>query len=763
MTANRVGRVVAGLAAAWLAWVVLNAVLPHGAPVGIVLSGVVFGAINSLVAVSIVLVYRANRVINFAAAEFGSVAAVIAIELHIKVHVNYFLAILAGLALSAVLGALTELVILRRFAKAPRMIVAVATIGLAQVLDGVSVVIPTEWNHSGNSGTFTTPWNVHFMMFPVLFNGNYIVAIVVVPVVLIALAWFLRSTSYGVAIRASADNGDRARLMGIPVARLSTVVWTITGVLSALAVLLRVPILGFASFASVSGGGVNLLLETLTAAVLAGMTSLPVALVAAIGLGVADQLSAWTFQNSTYVDVMLLGVILVALLIRRERFSRATETGIVSWQAVRPVRAVPAELARLREVRIGTSATRIGVLALAVGLPLFVTPARAQLATLVIIYAIIAASLVVLTGWAGHISLGQVAFMGFGGAVTGTLFAGHGWDMFLALIAGSAVAGMLAILIGIPALRISGPYLAVVTLAFAVSSANYFLVPRYFSWLDPSETINRAPLFGRVAITSDREMYYVCLVALVVVLVGVRTLRSSHAGRAIIASKENRLATESIGLSTARLQIAAFGVSGAIAGLAGGLFVIQQQAFNFGAFDAESGLIFFTMVVIGGLGSIPGAVLGAVYVYGALYLLKPGYQLLATGAGLLVLLMFFPGGLGELVYRARDYLLRLIAARRGILVPSLVADRRVEPEREDAVSVIEAGIAGIGSVAANGVGSHPASADGVAAQPARANGAAVADDPTVELPVVGAGINGAVTAGPGRTKRPPTRARKPRP
>ena len=159
--------------------------------------------------------------------------------------------------------------------------------------------------------------------------------------VLIALAWFLRFTHYGVAIRAAADNGDRARLLGVPVRRLSTLIWTITGVLSALAVLLRVPIIGFSSFDSVSSGGLPLLLQTLTAAVIGSMTSLPITVLAAVGIGIADQLSAWSFRDATYVDAALLGVILVVLLAKRGAFTRASDTGISTWQAIRPVRPVP--------------------------------------------------------------------------------------------------------------------------------------------------------------------------------------------------------------------------------------------------------------------------------------------------------------------------------------------------------------------------------------------------------------------------------------
>ena len=673
------GKVVAGVVSALLLWRILASVLPHGAPSGIILAGAVFGAINALVAVSIVLVYRANRVVNFAAAEFGSVAAVIAIELHIVQHVNYFLAVLCGLVAAAVMGAFVELLILRRFVNAPRLIIAVVTIGLAQLLNGLSVLVPIEWNGASNSGTFTTPWTAQFRIFPVVFNGNYVLAIVVVPAVLIVLAWFLRYTHYGVAIRAAADNGDRARLLGVPVRRLSTLIWTITGVLSALAVLLRVPIIGFSSFDSVSSGGLPLLLQTLTAAVIGSMTSLPVTVVAAVGIGIADQLSAWSFRDATYVDAALLGVILVVLLAKRGAFTRASDTGISTWEAVRPVRPVPPELAQLRPVRAAQTSVVAIVVAVALGLPEIVSPARTQLMTLILIYAIVACSLVVLTGWAGHISLGQVAFMGFGGATTALLITRHGTDMFLALTAGMVVAGIAALVVGVPALRIRGPFLAVTTLAFAVTSANYFLVPRYVHWFAPTDPLPPLSLFGRISLATDRQMYYFCLVVLVIVITAVRTLRSTHAGRALIAGKENRLAAQAFALDTTRANLVAFTTSGMIAGLAGGLFVIQQQAFNSGAFNAAQGLQFFTMVVIGGLGSLLGAILGAVYVYGVQYLLPPGWSIFATGAGIVVLLMFFPGGLGDLVFRVRDWALRLFARRRGIHVPSLVADGIVTP------------------------------------------------------------------------------------
>src|SRR5205814_6240791 len=202
------------------------------------------------------------------------------------------------------------------------------------------------------------------------------------------------------------------------------------------------------------------------AAVIGGMTSLPVAAAAAVGIGVIEELGAWQFSNSTYVDGLLLAVILIALLARRERVTRALETGIGRFRAIREVRPVPAELAQLPEIRIGSRAVQALVLLFALAPPLALRPSQQQLAALVIIYAVVAVSLVVLTGWSGHISLGHFAFVGFGAAATGTLVAVHGVDLFIALPVGALAGAVVAFLLGLPALRIRGPYLAVTTLAF---------------------------------------------------------------------------------------------------------------------------------------------------------------------------------------------------------------------------------------------------------------------------------------------------------
>jgi branched-chain amino acid transport system permease protein len=688
---------VAGVAAGTIAlWLVLDGLLARGLPSGVVLRGIISGSLYALSAMGIVLVFRANRVVNFAQAELGAVAAIIAIECRIYLHWNYFVAIGAGLVIAVISGALIDLLVVRVFREAPRLILAVATIGVAQILNGLSIQIPLWITGAAQlqAEPFETPFKTRFTLAPVIFNGNHLLVLVVVPVVCVALAAFLRFTDYGVAIRAAAENGDRANLLGIPVRRLSTLVWAIAGLLSALAVILRVPLVGFASFTSVSGSGPGLLLRVLAAAVIGRMESLPATAAAAVGIGVLEQLSFWTFSNSTYSDAMLVVVILVALLAQRGKFDRARETGISTWKALREVRPIPEELRGLPEVRYGVAGLRVALLLGAMTFPLVASSSQEQLAGIILIYAIVAVSLVVLTGWAGQISLGQWAFVGFGGATTSVLLGGHGWDLFLAVPAGMLVAAGAALLIGLPALRISGPFLAVTTLAFAVTAGSYLLEDRYFPWFVHT-AVDRPVLFGRFRFDLDWQMYYVCLVALVLVLGAVKSFRASRTGRALLAARDNEPATQSFGLSVTRLKLTAFAISGAIAGLAGGLYVLHQTSFRTDAFGPEVSLRLFSMVVIGGLGSIPGAILGAVYVRGAEFFLSGGWAVIASGAGLLLLLMLVPGGLGELLYRGRDHLLRLVAARRGIVVPSLVADLRVEATDDDERIPLEDALAGL--------------------------------------------------------------------
>jgi branched-chain amino acid transport system permease protein len=661
-----------------VAWVVLNAVLPKGLPLGVVLLGVVYGAIYALLAVGIVLIYRGDRIINFAQAQIGVLPAVLAIELVVTYRVPFLLAALVGLVAAVIFGAVLSL-LPRHFRDSSRLVLMVATIGLAQALTGISTLVPIwicnpatnqSCANASNSGTVNIPVHFSFTVGPVLFSGNDIAAVVVAVLVAVALAVFVRRSKYGLAVRAAAENRDRATLLGISVPRLDTLIWILAAVLSALAILLRVPVLGFGGFQTVTAGGDEILLRTLAAAVIGRMDSLPRTTAAALAIGVFDAGATWTYSNTTFVDASLVLVIIVALLLQSRSRNRASDVDSSTWRVVAVVRPIPRQLAKLAEVRWSIRGLKAAFVAVVVGMPLILTASQTYLVSLIVVYAIVGLSLLVLTGWTGQISLGQFGLAGMGGATTVLLYSRHGWDFFPALAVGMVVGAIVSLVIGLPALRLSGPFLAVTTLAFGVSASSYFLAPNYFSWFVTTQA-SRPSLFGHNVLNADWQIYYFCLVGFFLVLFAVRSLRQSGMGRALIATRDNEPAARAVALNTTRNKLVAFAVSGAIAGFAGALFAIQQQGVNSGSFSADTDIALFSMVVIGGLGSLPGVIVGAAAVWSALYFLPSGYAALVNGGGILLLLLFLPEGIGGLLYLGRDALLRVVARRRGIVAAGI--------------------------------------------------------------------------------------------
>jgi branched-chain amino acid transport system permease protein len=348
---------------------------------------------------------------------------------------------------------------------------------------------------------------------------------------------------------------------------------------------------------------------------------------------------------------------------------------------VQEVRPLPRELVSLPEVRLlRWGAMAFGLLLLIV-LPLVIQPDRISLTSVIMLYAMVGISLVLLTGWSGNVSLGHWAIVGVGGLLGGHLASGSNpHDFFeVLLIAGLAGAGV-AVLIGLPALRIRGLFLGVTTLGFALAAGSWFF--QSFKIFQLDGPVLRPVLFGVFDLTSERAFYYVCLIALVLTMLAARNLRNSRIGRVLIGLRDNEKGAQAFGVPLIRTKLTAFAASGFIAAVAGALYAYHQQQLRPDRFPFETSLLIFSMVVIGGMGSMSGAILGAIYIRGTQYFLPVQFQLFATGFGTLLLLLFFPGGLGQIVYQLRDAYLRRVANRRGLLVPSLVADKRVTEEAE---------------------------------------------------------------------------------
>jgi branched-chain amino acid transport system permease protein len=650
------------------------------APLGVYVQGVVIGGLTSLIAFGLALTYRSNRIINFAQGDLGGIPATLAVLLILGPGVPYLLAFPVGLAAAIALGALVELLFIRRFFKAPRLILTVVTIGVSQILAGITTALPRLIGYDNPGQQFASPFDFHFNIGTVVFQGNEVVAMAVVPVVIAALAAFFRYTNIGIAVRASAESADRAALLGVPVKRIQTIVWVVTTTLAFVAIFLRAGIIGL-PIGSVLGP--TILVRALAAAVIGRMEKLPTIFASSVALGVIESAIVYRTGRAFLVDPILFVIVIAALLLQRRRqAARVDDDQTTSWQAAREVRPVPRELARLPEVRYGRAALTLLFAAVLVALPLVLDDGQVNLAGVVITFALVGISMVMLTGWAGQVSLGQVGFLAIGAAVGGYLTATRHWDLSLALVAAGLAGAVAATAIGLPALRIRGLFLAVVTLSFGLAVSSYVLNPQYVHWL-PKGTIPRVDLFGRIAVDTENRYYYLCLASLGLMIAAVRGLRASRTGRVLIAVRENPRAAQSYGVNTTTAKLVAFAFSGFVAAYAGALFVHHQQALGASFYTVDQSRKAFIMVVIGGLGSIPGAILGATFIQGVNYfqdvfpsVVRPYLEFFTSGVGLIFVLLLVPGGFSQIFYGLRDRLLRAVADRRQLVVPSLVADMR---------------------------------------------------------------------------------------
>ncbi|GAC1532921.1 MAG: hypothetical protein NVS3B12_11630 [Acidimicrobiales bacterium] len=669
-------------------------------PPRLYLFGLANGALYGLIAVGIILIYRTNRIINFAAAGMGAIPGVLCVLLNLKFHFPYFASLILALVLGVGLGALIDLVVIRGFAKAPRLILTVATLGVVQVLALVAVYIP-QWlgiKRSGISSNIPTPWRgfkVYDSHHTPILTGDYVFAIVVVLVCGVGLASFFRFTRMGIALRASAENADRALLLGIPVRWVGTVSWMIAGLFGTLVIFVRSPLNGVPADGSL---GFNVLIFALAAATVAKFDDVTVAIVAGMAVGIIEQGSVVRTGSGDLGAALMLVLILGALLLQRSALSRAEDSGVSTWQAVQEFRSTPRELRGVREVRIAYGTLAVVGGAIMLSCPYWLGRGNQGKLSLIPLYGIVAVSLVVLTGWAGQISLGQFGIVGASAAVAGGIAANHNIDFFAALALGIVAGVAIAVLIGIPALRVRGLYLAVTTLAFGGAMEFYVLKRKYWigRHLLPSGThhIIRPVLWGRINLSSDRSFYYVGLVFLALAVLCAKAFRKNRSGRILIATRDNAKAAPSYGINMARTKLAGFAVSGGIAGLAGVLFAYNQGAVDGSSYGIVPSIQIFLVTVIGGISTIGGALYGVVIIYASQFFLEPiltrhvhfdHLDLLFTGPGLLLGLRFLPGGQAQFLFENRDKFLRWVAARNDLLVPSLVADKRVEAKLEASV------------------------------------------------------------------------------
>ena len=683
--------------------VLVMATFPNGLSGGATVAGAVGSAPLILNAVGLVLVFRANRFLNFAQVQVGIFGAALFDGLYrgqLYLHtvqglcnclgdypgpgaraVNFFLSAISGLVASVALS-MAVYAVLRRFTKAPVLVSTIVTIFLAQGLVGLQYKVTgkllnaVDVQKGRQLSTVAPPVDsvTTIAGFPV--RLWQLVLLLLVPAILLGTVTYLRRTSTGVAIRGAADNPQRASTLGVNVAAVTVRIWALAGLLSGLAAILP------AFNGGIGGGGgtadreaptlpVSQLVVLMTVLVFARFVNLWMAAAAGLALSILSTSVQVSFSSQTPLDAVYVFLVGGLLLMQRDTSTRANREDFSGLEVTRELRPIPRELRDLPVVRkyVRWGATALGVVLL--GLPFALSLAKTSLFVDALGLCLVGLSLLVLTGWGGQVSLGQFGFASIGAwtaAVSGLPFP-------FALLAAGLAGAVAAVAVGLPALKLRGLNLAISTIAFALSARALFIDDRYLGGLVP-DTLTPPNVLG-LDFSDERVAYYFTLLLVVGFCLMVVGLRRTRTGRALIALRANEATAQSFGISALKARLIAFSISGFMAAIAGALLAYHLGRVAPQAYSPDKSLIVFLYTVLGGLGGIAGPLLGMGFyaIITFFFASNPLVQYLGTGLGAVLLLMIAPGGLAQLLYQLRDGMLRRLAFRLRIPVPSLMGDK----------------------------------------------------------------------------------------
>ena len=655
---------------------------------GALVLGVLNGLTIGLLAVGLVLVYKANRFLNLAHAQLGTMSALLVAKWVIDWGWSWWLAA----ALAVGVGIATGLVV-DRFIVGPMrdrtsspVTLLLLSLGVSQLLLALTY-IPALSPDTGQTTDYPQPFRSDLRIGDVTLTGASVLTAVLVPALVIGLALFMRSSITGKQIRAAANNPDAARLAGISVKRVSAITWAMAGGFSAVSAILQAPTQPSFNVASL---GPNLLLLTLGAAAFGAFVSLPGALAGGLFLGVVRQLVSASTSNASTAELVAFLVILGVVLLRGKAIARVFDVSGSVADDLPPTRVpkVLADHGLVRNYRL--LLTGVGLLTALVvpQLPHFNTAGNRFLLTLVLVYALLGVALTMVLGWGGQVSLGHFGVVAVGAYLTAR-WAEAGWSFTAICIATGAIGAAVMVLVGLPALRVRGLTLAVTTLGFAVVTTDWLLLQSWLGTEQPFNVVVPAAGVGAGLGSPDSPLaaYHLALVVLALGALAAAALRRSGPGRLVLAVRDNEQASAAFGYSPATVKLGILAVSGAFAGVAGTLWANAWNAISPLQFGANVSIALIAIPVIGGLGSVSGAVLAAVALYGGTFFLGPnvagvfgdvgnnlGFSLFLAGAGQTFVLLKYPNGLAGAVQSRWQAFLDARAARIEAEIASPDAD-----------------------------------------------------------------------------------------
>lgn len=556
------------------------------------LTGLANAASLFLVAAGLSVVFGVTRIVNFAHGSFFMLGAYVAYSLAgllADLRVGFWIAVVgAGLAVG-LLGVVVEFLVLRRLYRSPELMHLVATFGLLLVIQDATLAL---WGPDDLLGPrvpgLAGSVDVLGARLPA-----YDLALIVLALVVLAGLWILlKHTRWGILVRAATEDRDMADALGVNERRLFTTVFFLGAFLAGIGGAVQLP----REPANLMMD-LNIIAEAFVVVVIGGMGSILGAYVAALLIA---ELHAFGILIFPEISLVLVFLVMAAVLVTRP-------WGLFGRPEVMVEASAEWTEASLARVGVPAHMAAMVVSVALLLLPLAVGDYALQVMSELFVFVIFAVSLQFLVGAGGMISFGHAAYLGLGAYAAALLVHHLDAPMLVALAAAPMVAGLGALLFGWFCVRLSGVYLAMLTLAFA-----QMVWSTAFQWYGFTGGDN-----GIVGVwpadwaAQPMAYYYLALALCVVVVVLVRRLAFAPFGFALRACRDSRLRGEAIGIDARRVQWLTFGISGAAAGLSGGLYAFLKGSVFPDALSIPMSVDGLVMLLLGGVGAVAGPIVGA--------------------------------------------------------------------------------------------------------------------------------------------------------
>ena len=596
------------------------------------LSGLASASSLFIIASGLTLVFGVTRIVNFAHGSFymlGAYMAVTIVPWLLQIERSptlFFAGVLISAAVVGVLGVAMEILLLRRIYKVPELFQLLATFGVVLMVQDAVLHI---WGPLDIAGPRAPGLRHGVMILDQRFPAYELFLIAAGPVVLGLLWLLMHKTRFGILLRAATRDREMVGALGVNQALLFTGTLFLGAFLAGLGGALQIPRVSASAQMDLA-----IITEAFVVTVIGGMGSIGGAFLAALLIGQLQAFGVLIFPKITLVLVFLLMALVLVV----------KPWGLLGRPEAAPPSAMPEGIASPGRFRVFEKLLVALALLVAAILPLFGDAYAVKVATEVLIFALAAFSLNFLVGNGGIVSFGHAAYFGLGAYASGLLVTKLGMPMEPALIAAPLAGGFFAALFGFFIVRLQGIYLAMLTLAFAQIA--YAVC---FQWVEVTGGDNGIVGVWPAPWAASRIVYhYLVLVVAVLGIIALRHVIYAPFGASLRAARDSAARAEAIGIDVRAHRWLGFTIAGAAAGLAGGLYAFSKGSIDPTLLGIPLSVDFLAMILLGGMQSVMGPVLGAAAFHSIKDIFMPltDHWRFLLGASIIALVLIFPRGLG---------------------------------------------------------------------------------------------------------------------